>query len=164
MRVQKGAFTPTVGQSGKVFHRRYILKNEQKFIRKRGAGLGDGISGRRACTGKSEYVQGPGGDLSGLLEQVRRGRRCYGRVEGLDYKGPFCGTESAPYPVDSEIPLKGFEQECNMARFGFWQEHSMQYGSGKGETEAGEPVVRLSQVSTKKIPNWGREHVTQGDK
>lgn len=42
-----------------------------------------------------------------------------GELRGQTMKGHLCGIESAPYPVGSEIPLKGFEQEGNMARFGF---------------------------------------------
>lgn len=39
MSIQKGVLTPTRGQSGKAVWRRWILKSEQEFIRKRGTGL-----------------------------------------------------------------------------------------------------------------------------
>ena len=34
-------------------------------------------------------------------------------------KGCLHGTESVLYPIGSEVPLKGFKQEFNMARLEF---------------------------------------------
>lgn len=49
-----------------------------------------------------------------------------GELRGQIMKCHLCGIESALYAISSEIPLKGFKQECNMARLGFYQEHTMQ--------------------------------------
>lgn len=59
-------------------------------------------------------------------------------LKGQTTKGHLYGIGFALYPIGSERSLKGFKQEFNMASFGCQQQHIMENGSGREETEAGD--------------------------
>lgn len=60
-----------------------------------------------------------------------------GELRGQTMKGHLCGIASAPYPVGSEIPLKGFEQECNMPDLGFGKSAVCSMDLAKGRLRQG---------------------------
>ena len=74
---------------------------------------------QRACTGKGKYVQVQEAICLGCWSGLEVAGGAAGELKGQKMKGHLRGIESALYPTGSEIPLKGFKQEFNTARFGF---------------------------------------------